>query len=227
MNHQVEEDLIRAKISYTTPTESVIDREVAIKLHATDARTQVYTQTLTTVNAEPTPKGLAKQLFQAVSQLHYDGEITILGIHGDVLGKVIEIAPEITGVVQKIHEDIKKNETRILFGPAKHLGLADMVELLRVNRRRKASYHASRRISGKHGSQNIEQATHTRIENSGFGQGSWGKMVLKAKSKEMILDAEDVKANTQVKLREEYVCENGIIKKRLVLASEPYEGENA
>lgn len=230
MDKKVEEDVIHAKISYETPSERIVDREVAIKIHATNATTNTYSHSLTTLQAEKTPSGLAKQLFDSLKDLQFEGQITFLGLAPNFLGSLIKLDDNALAVVQKVHENIKTNQTTIHFGPPKHLGLPDLVELLRVNRRRRATRNSSQRISPKRSSNTIHQPTHSRLESTSSGSGSYTKMVLHhpdSSNRQLVLDPSQLKLDTKVELREEDVCENGILKKRLVLASNTYTSTNS
>lgn len=235
MESRVEEDIVRAKISYETDNERVTDRDLAIKINATDATTRVYQKQKSSIFAESTPIGLAKKLYDAVDVLHYDGEIVFENEEsvGELyVGSVLNVKSanplwaSMNALVQCILEDADKGRTIIQFGPPKHLGVDDMVELLRTNRKRRATRSAARRISGKSATSLIlEQPTHGRLENSTSGAGQYGRMVFSNPKKpecKIVLDAEAIKEPVKVELCEEFVCENGILKKRQVLASVPY-----
>ena len=51
--------------------------------------------------------------------------------------------------VQRVEESLDAGLTRIVVGPAKHLGQEDLRSLLRVNRRRRQSYRGTERTLGK------------------------------------------------------------------------------
>lgn len=235
MGNDVEEDIIRAKLSYETETEQVIDREVAIRLTTTDASTRVYEKLLSNEYPEPTPVGLAKKLYEAVSALQFDGEVvlenqevntaTLMGcvlniFHGNPLWATMRAN------IQSVKENIDYGRTTITFGPPKHLGPDDLIELLRANRKRQATRNAVRRITGKPSkSTTLEQPTHSRIENTHNGPANFGKLVFvnpHDKTKKIILDANAIKENISLELVEEDYCYNGFLRKRMVLASPPY-----
>lgn len=235
MNREVEEDIIRAQISYETDTEQVIDREVAIRLNTTNASTRVYEQILSNENPEPTPSNLAKKLYEAVSMLQFDGEVILENKEvnsSTLMGCVLNIHngnkswETMRASIQTVKEDIDRGRTIISFGPAKHLGPDDLIELLRANRKRHATRNAARRITGKPSKTKVlEQPTHSRIENTDTGPGNFGRLVFindKNPSKKIILDPNKIQENTFLELQEEDYCHNGFLKKRLVLASAPY-----
>lgn len=235
MGRDVEEDIIRAKLSYETDSEHVIDREVAIRLNTTNASTRVYEQILSSESSEPTPSGLAKKLFDAISILQFDGEIILESKEinsSSLMGSVLNIHngnkswESMRATIQSVKEDIDLGRTTISFGPTKHLGPDDLVELLRINRKRQATRNAARRISGKPSKSNtLHQPTHSRIENTSTGPSNFSRLIFINEhhpSKKIILDANSIKEDTFLELKEEDYCQNGNLKKRLVLASSPY-----
>lgn len=235
MNKDVEEDLIRAKISYETDFAQVIDHEIAIRLNTTNAITHVYEHTLTNESPEPTPLGLAKKLYESISLLQFDGEIILENKEinaSTLMGSVLNIYngnklwETMRASIQNVKEDIDLGRTTITFGPPKHLGPDDLVELLRANRKRQATRNATRRITGKPGKTNIlDQPTHSRIENTNTGPGNFGRLVFINKqnpSKKIVLDPNAIKEDTFLDLQEEDYCLNGFLKKRLIIASQPY-----
>lgn len=239
MARDVEEDIIRAKISYETEQEQVVDREVAIKIHTTNASTRVYEQIIHSSEAEPTPPLLAQKLYQAVSGLQFDGEIILENKELDtspLMGSALNIFfgnklwETMCSPIQSLKEDLEKGQTTVLFGPPKHLGPDDLVELLRANRKRQATRNAARRITGKPSKSNeLSQSTHSRIENTHTGTANFSRLIFTNKDdsqKRIILDANLIKEHTSLELREEDYCFNGILKKRMILASPPYTPTN-
>tara|TARA_B100000965_G_scaffold142976_1_gene119116 strand:- start:640 stop:2412 length:1773 start_codon:yes stop_codon:yes gene_type:complete len=232
---EVEEDVVRARISYETPHETVIDRDVAVRIHATDAETQVYEHMVSLEEAEVTPVGLAKSLYEATSVLAYDGFIELETCEVDLnpyLGAVLNICggrPEWAGmraVIQELREDVDRGKMRVRFGPAKHLGPDDLVELLRVNRRRRATRRAGVRTRGRaSGAAALEQGTHGRLDNAHAGPGQRSRVILsdpEHPDRTIELDVGVISKDITVALRHEPVSDNGILKSRLILASDPF-----
>lgn len=235
MNRDVEEDIIRAQISYETEYEHIIDQEISIKIHTTNASTRVYEHISHSGLCEPTPIGLAKKLYEALSQLQFDGEIILQNKEIDsfnLMGSVLNILnankawETMDAPIQTIREDLDKGQTLLTFGPAKQLGPDDLVELLRTNRKRHATRNASRRITGKpNKTTELIQPTHSRIENTHSGPTHFARLTFinqQEPNKKIILDTNKIKENTHLELQEEDYCSNGILKKRLILASPPY-----
>ena len=74
----------------------------------------------------------------------------------------------------------------------------------------------------------IEHPTHARIDNSDTGPGQYSKMVLgheSSEKKKIILDTTKLKEDVALEIKEEYYCENGKLRRRMVLASEPYDSK--
>lgn len=250
INKKIEEDVIQAKLSYRTETEWVIDRTFAIKLYATDAASDVYSKILSNVPAEDTPQGLAQYLYEATHPLHFDGEITLPLFYkeGEALwsevsrplffsfDQLINIKEgqaswnTMNALVQSVKENVDQNMVKIKFGPPKHLGPDDLIELLRMNRKRSAPKNKGRRITGQFSSDNaLALSTHSRIESTSANTGSFGKLEFIHPShpqRKIIMDASMLSMDVTMGIKEEDVCENGILKKRIVLASEPYVSDD-
>jgi hypothetical protein len=236
MRRQVEEDVVRALVSYETDDRSVVDREVTVRLNATDASTFTYQRLLSEEPDESAPFGLARQLYDAVNVLQYDGfvelesdEIEPQGFLGGLLS-FSESTPEyaqMRAVIQEVRDDVDCGRTWIRFGPPKHLGADDLVELMRVNRRRRATRHASVRSSGRVDKQGglLEQATHARLDNTDSGGGAYKRLVIVDPTnteRAIELDVASIPKDLRIALKQEMVCVNGELKARLVLASDPF-----
>lgn len=239
MNQEVEADTIRAKLSWEGADEHVVDREVSLRLTATDASTRTYRRLISSEAAEPTPVGVAQRLYQALNELQYEGEVELESEEAGAtayLGRVLNVTglqpawAAMRAQVQAVEEDLERGRTRIVFGPAQHLGAADLVERLRVNRRRRATRRIGTRTSGKpeEDSPTIEQPTHGRLESANVGPGRFQKITWvhpEDPPRTVVVDALDLPegVTVTVKLREEDVCDSGELRKRMVVASEPYE----
>jgi hypothetical protein len=72
----------------------------------------------------------------------------------------------------------------------------------------------------------VEQGIYARVDNTSFGPGKYKMIKFVDPSNEnrsIQIDTSDIEvATATVKLREEDVCESGVLKKRFSLASEPY-----
>ena len=132
-------------------------RNLYTRIIGTNAQTQVYNRLTSETEAEPVPTGLAQALYDATGILQYDGVLELteeecsgVAVPGCLLnltGGRAEWAT-MSAQIQRIEEQIDLGQTRVTVGPAKHLGHADLVELLRVNRNRRISYRLSERTTG-------------------------------------------------------------------------------
>ncbi|MDR0679305.1 MAG: hypothetical protein LBF24_03625, partial [Puniceicoccales bacterium] len=73
----------------------------------------------------------------------------------------------------------------------------------------------------------IEQPTHTASANSHSGGTIYGSMAIgptEEGGSQILLDAASIEVSgLSLQPREEFVVENGILKRRLAIASQPYE----
>lgn len=234
MNKEVEEDVIRAKISYKNDDLSVIDHDVAVKIKATDATTGVYKKLLSVVDAETVPDGLAKNIFESVGILHYDGSITLIDQEPEenILRFVLNFSggrkewESMNAIVQGVVQRIDTGETIIKFGPAKHLGAADLAELTRSGRVLIEACEYTDRINAEpSGNGLVDQGMYCKLENTSMGASKYGMLKLTGSIRPdavIKIDADDLPRSLNVSLRVEDVCDSGVLKKRFSLASEPF-----
>lgn len=234
MSKTVEEDIIRAKISYKNDDISVIDRDVAVKIKVTDATSRTYKKLMSLLTAETVPENLAQHIFEAVGILHYDGYITLVDREVDTnfsqfllnFSNGRDEWKDMNAVVQEVVQHLDTGETYIKFGPSKHLGAADLTELTRSGRLLFESRNYADRVSAEaSGNGLIDQGIHCKVENTSSGDGKYNmlKFVDPENSKSVIkIDVRDLTKSLSVILREEDVCDAGILKKRFSLASEPF-----
>lgn len=234
MNCEVEEDIVRATLAYETLEGTAVEHPVAVRLQATSAIQKTYTHCLADSMEETPPVGLAKALYEAVATLAYEGEVALCGsdyLNQSYLGKTLCIKggkPEweaMGALIQAVTYQLETGDVVLKFGPVGLLGTDDLVELFRANRDRRPVQRAPFRALGRSSSrQSIKQATHARLENTDRGVGHMKRLVLSETEKTgaIVLDMAALPENAQVELREETVCHNGVLLKRLVLASKPY-----
>jgi hypothetical protein len=116
--------------------------ERTIKVRLTNLASGSYTSTAQTVAGEPVPYGLAGYIYGIETIPQYQGTLTVqedmvtdvcpLGNALNLSGGLAEWAAMNACVQQIIYDD--RGRTTLIFGPAQHLGNADLVERLRVNR---------------------------------------------------------------------------------------------
>ncbi|MDR1414141.1 MAG: hypothetical protein LBI56_04400 [Puniceicoccales bacterium] len=235
MNKETEADVVRCKISYFDGNEAIVDREVAVRIVATDATSGVYRKLTSIATAESIPADLAEQIFNAINPLQYDGSLAIVSseVNADYFGKLLNISggqPDwetMNAVIQEVVEYLDSGKIMLRFGPAKHLGAADLAELMRSGRLLfESKNYNERKTAEVSGSEVVEQGTHGRVDNTSFGLGKY-KMIKFTDpantGKTVQIDTSDVTTEAAVvKFRTEDVCDSGVLKKRYSLASEPY-----
>ncbi len=139
----------------------VLNHPLVYKFKATNAITGSYSDVQTTAQPEPTPVGLAQKLFEAVNVLQFEGDLTLqeqdvsgqLGIGSlfNLSGGALAEWATMNAQVQRVSENIDTGETQVSFGPNKHLGAGELVDLLRVNRYRDLKYNVYFSLSGTAG----------------------------------------------------------------------------
>jgi hypothetical protein len=118
-----------------------------IKCHATMTATNGLSQTYHDLqqyeSGEGAPTGLAAALTASLAGLQYEGSATLVEteVSGSMpLGKVLNVTSgraeweTMDALLQTLDEDIDKGITTVKFGPAAHLNIQDMIELLRMGR---------------------------------------------------------------------------------------------
>ena len=159
-----EEDTLTAKIDYTVrdPAGNAVEvkrgREVTVTKTSTNASTGTLRRYEEESAEEPTPVGLAAAIYAAVSTLQYDGALTLVESECTrplSVGNRLHLSGALTAwatmgaIVQRCRLDIDVGTTQIEFGPPAHLGVDDLLTLLRALRSRKVAYSAPERVSGE------------------------------------------------------------------------------
>jgi len=135
-----------------------------IEITGTNASTQTYKELTSLQEAEPVPVGLAKKIYDGLSQLHYEGtfELTEDECSGYIpLGakfNTIDGRDEwktMDALVLRVVENIDDGKTEVTFGPPITLTAGDYVELLRAQRGRLFSTRLNQRTTGDAGSSNV------------------------------------------------------------------------
>ena len=165
MNVEAAPLLVSATLEYsgaTTDESSEVfgatnQRVVYTRVMGTNAETGTYSRLTSETEAEPVPTGLAQAVFDAVGVLPYDGALELteeecsgVGAPGSLLNLTGGRAEWATmaAQIQRIEEKVDVGQTRLIVGPAKHLGHTDLAGLLRVNRRRRVSHRLTERTTG-------------------------------------------------------------------------------
>lgn len=160
--------LVQATLQYTgTATDEsdevfgkTSERILYTRVIGTNAETQTYSRLTSETEGEAVPDGLAQALYDAASILPYDGilelteeECSGMGSPGNLLNLTGGRTEWTTmaAQIQRIEETVDIGLTRLIVGPAKHLGHGDLAGLLRVNRQRRPSFRLNERTTGNVG----------------------------------------------------------------------------
>lgn len=139
---------LKATVSYTSAAgDQFANRVISVTLTMTDAETGVYSFLQSRQAAEDVPRGLAAQVYAAVSHLYYEGRVSYAGDSPPYLDKSIGSRFNLSGgpgnawasmdsAIQAIEYAVGAGTTTFSFGPPEHLGPQDLVQLALANRKR-------------------------------------------------------------------------------------------
>lgn len=159
-------------------------KDVSWKCRACDVPTRgdnAETVDLSTIEnfelAEPIPVGLAEIAYNALKDLHYEGTLPLKEeepLSTYRIGRVLNITNgriewgSMNALIQQVSVIVDTGETQITFGPPTHLGIPDMVELLRRVRGHSITF-ASERTLGRSGKGGTSLSANT-ADGSGAGK---------------------------------------------------------
>jgi len=188
--------------------------------------------------AETPPSGLAQAIYNAVSVLQYEGQITFTEAEcsGSVLvGNVLNLTGGLTAwttmaaQVQRIVEDIDRGQTEIGLGVAAHLGGRDLLELIRAFRNWAPSTSRNERITAQpETTANVEGSVPHGADGGYNAAPDLPTAKLVVGSKNLTVAPKDVSSagtipsNLTGKWRPITVCDSGTTKTVLVLCTESF-----
>ena len=165
---------ITATLYYHTKNGQQFVKPLQTTITSSSVNSGVYYNQGQVQYGEPFPFGLAETLYNSVSALQYDGQLTIsedecTGIVR--MGQTLNLSPDwesMNAMVVQVDEDVDSGTTQVSFGPQKNLGASDLVELVRVIRNRLITWNFSDSYGGSQSSsvgignkQSRAQADHT------------------------------------------------------------------
>lgn len=137
---------ISADVTYTLDGNTRTEK-MRLRIRGTNADDKTYITTGTFDPSEPTPSGLAAAILASISTLHYEGSISLKQQDaGDtpLISRTINIQggrsewASMAAQVYSVNYDLDAGSTQISFGPARHLAAADLFQLYRNTRTRRA-----------------------------------------------------------------------------------------
>jgi hypothetical protein len=119
--------------------------QLATTILATNAQTKTYSfsASSTWTPAEAIPTGLAQALYTAFATLQHEGSVVLLEpdcSYATTVGKALQLTGSLAAwstmlaIIQSAEMDLQNGRTVFTVGPAKHLGIADLVDVFRNNR---------------------------------------------------------------------------------------------
>jgi hypothetical protein len=122
------------------------DRTLSVQLVCTNATSGTYSTNGGSSSADPIPENLARDLYDALSVLQYDGSISF---QYQELGSLPRLGHKINltntdnanlatmdALVYRVREDVFRRTTDVEFGPPSYLNAGDLVSLFHVTRNR-------------------------------------------------------------------------------------------
>jgi len=198
---------------------------------ATDAETGLYS--IVQQYAEAVPQGLAKHFFEAVNKLHWQGSLVIVedewtGLVG--LQNVLNVNggrqewQTMDAFVWEVVVDIGAGQTTVSFGPSENLGPADLSDIARASRNRLLSLNPAVRITGQQaGSFALGRTVANTSSNS--GPSTHKVFVVKDTNPQnpggVVIDSSECQGR-EIRVREYDVCVDNVVKKVLLVGSEPF-----
>lgn len=152
-----------------------------VRINTTNIPTGYQSRVASSVSAEPVPVGLAAAVFNALSVTPFQGSVTLTekeasGLVG--LNNTLNISggtgryAAMNALVQSIDVDLDTGRTTLQLGPPKHLGIADLIELLRFNRTRRVYTNPSVQQDGSLGATDVTLDGAGPLQNASSAPGS-------------------------------------------------------
>jgi hypothetical protein len=178
-------------------------REFSIEIVTTNAPAGVssYSAVASIDSGDSAPVGLAAFLYNAMSELHYDGSFALAQNECDGtvnLGNTVNLYGARTAhqtmraLVQEVAFNIDAGTTQIQVGPPRHLGLTDLLALLQRFRVRRRWTNPDTQDTGEVGAGNgdLELAKATGNTNSIPGASSPSLFVVKSGTNKITIDGD-------------------------------------
>ncbi len=143
-----------------------------------DGATGKYSTVSSFTAAEPVPSGLAQSVYESLAVLQYEGSLSLVGSEvptGLALGKKLTIAGLDIAIsnqlIQQVTEEPHLGRISVSIGPPAHLGITDLIELLRVNRYRTAVSWSPRTTGQAGNGGEVDLGKNGPRENTVAGHG--------------------------------------------------------
>jgi len=169
--------------------DSVIKKKtLSLQCTVTNATSGTYSAGGSIDQGDPVPVNLARDFYDAVSFVPYEGKLSFLteqftglpalGNKLNILGTDNVDWPAMNTIVQRVTQNVGRRTTLVEFGTPPHLDLGDMVSLLRVTRNRDPQNPYSMRVGGGGGSSTSGLSAQTARQNSTNAAGRYETFVV-------------------------------------------------
>lgn len=225
-----------AKISYVVRdaddnvVKSVADEEIAVHLTTTSLFGGYYSRMTSSMEREPVPQGLAEVLYTSANQLYYEGRLAL--IEEEAITNYLGTRILVTGgpsswatMVAPVYActlNIDTGETSVDFGPPAHLGVQDLIQRLRANRKRKATMWLSSRATGKTKESQVSLGGGGAGGGAAAGGSKYKELVLRDEGKEIKLTPSALTCGDVASFQKIGVATPGGFKTVMALVSEDY-----
>jgi hypothetical protein len=188
-------DLYRIASGWADPNAAkfLVEKQRQIELSATgvivtNLPTGTYRRTESYVEGEAVPLGLAQAIYESHSALQFEGSVTLVGaeVPADApgLGCKVDVqtgdATYANCMVQGVAMDLGSGKVTLRVGPAAHLGVSDLIELMRVNRYRVVQHSPATRTSASVSSGTITLPKVASARSTTGGNGDREQLGLSA-----------------------------------------------
>lgn len=187
-----EMDTFRCVFTYTVEGENgrKIERTKPgqVQINTTNVPDGNYEEVASAVAGESAPEGLAQSVFDSLSTVPFEGSIVLTEeeAEGDIsLFHMLNISggtgrfAAMNALVQAVSIVIDSGQTTVQLGPPVHLGIADIIEMLRFNRTRRVYTNSAVQQSAQLAGTEITLEGDTAIQNATTAPGvpimhQWG-----------------------------------------------------
>ncbi len=209
--------VVSASVSYVDSNGSEVVDDVAVRVVSTNAPSGTLFAWNTSQVCEEKPEGLAKAIYEASLGLRFEGSAKIIGAKAEnFFCKKINILngdaawENMNAIAMSCEEDLSTNMLTLKFGPPTHLYPANIAELFRIGRERKASTSWWSRSTAKHAPQEVVMDGRVSGENTSSGSAKYVKFVVSDSDGggRVELDARDLSGKI-AKFRDITICKDG------------------
>ena len=191
---QDEEDVWTCKATYKVPDPArgneLIEKidVITVRITATDAETRNYVKQDVRYGDRPVPD-LAQTIYQTLQINQTAGGVVFQEEECSGVARpsdVVSLAglPGVLsgGLVQRVAEDLDRGTTTVSVGPPGHLGVTDLITLLRINRTRRPSARNVERVTGiVQDNVELSSAIPKRVLTQMQVMGEWVSVVVAAR----------------------------------------------